>query len=106
MNNITLVGRLTDDPDTRTVKGDKVVTTFRMAIDRTGTDGTDYVSIVCWNRTAEIAGAHLAKGRMVAVEGRLRHHEWNDNDTGQRHERHDVTATTIQFLDPPKRTDT
>ena len=91
MNTVTLVGRLTSDPETRTVN-DKPVTTFRLAIDRTGTEGTDFVSIVCWNRTAEVAGAHLAKGRLVGVEGRLRHHEWTDKDTGERHERHDVVG--------------
>lgn len=102
MNIVTLVGRLTDDPDTKTVRGDKTVTTFRLAIDRTGTDHTDFVSIVCWNRAAEVAAAHLAKGRLVGVEGRLRHHEWTD-DGGQRHERHDVNATFIHFMDAPKR---
>ena len=100
MNTITLVGRLTDNPRTEIVNGDKTVTSFRLAIDRTGTDRTDYVSIVCWNRSAEVAGTYLAKGRLVGVEGRLRHHEWAD-DNGQRHERHDVTANRIQFLDAP-----
>ena len=104
MNIVTLVGRLTDDPKTEIVNGDKTVTTFRLAIDRVGSDRSDYVSIVCWNRTAEVVGEHLAKGRLVGVEGRLHHHEWND-DSGQRRERHDVTATTVQFLDRPKRSE-
>ena len=101
MNSITLVGRLTDDPDTRTVSGDRVVTSFRLAVSRHGSDETDYVTITCWNRTAEVAGEHLAKGRLVGIDGRLRHHEWTD-DGGGRRERHDVVASTLEFLDSPK----
>jgi single-strand DNA-binding protein len=102
MNTITLVGRLTDHPDSRTVTGDKTVTTFRLAVDRAGSDGTDYVSITCWNRTAQVTAEHLAKGRLVGIEGRLRHHEWTD-DTGNRRERHDIVATSVEFLDSPKK---
>jgi single-strand DNA-binding protein len=102
MNTITLVGRLTDHPDSRTVTGDKTVTTFRLAVDRVSSDGTDYVSITCWNRTAEVTAEHLTKGRLVGIEGRLRHHEWTD-DNGSRRERHDVVATSIEFLDSPKK---
>ena len=102
MNTITLVGRLTDHPDTRTVTGDKTVTTFRLAVDRLGSDSTDYVSITCWNRTAEVTAEHLAKGRLVGIEGRLRHHEWTD-DSGHRRERHDVLANSVEFLDHPKK---
>lgn len=104
MNTITLVGRLTDDPETATAnsdKGDKTVTRFRLAVPRPGSDTADYVTIVSWARTAEVAAEHLAKGRLVGIEGRLRHHEWTADD-GSRRERHDVTASNIQFLDRPK----
>jgi len=101
MNSVTLTGRLTDDPDTKTVAGDKTVTTFRLAVNRPGSDQVDFVSITCWNGVAKAAGEHLTKGRLVGIEGQLRHHEWTDRD-GQRHSRLDVNAAIVEFLDPKR----
>ena len=103
LNSVNLVGRLTADPDTRTVGDDKTVTTFRIAVDRIHGDGdsTDYVPISCWNSVATSTGRYLRKGRLVAVSGALRHREWTDDD-GTKHYRLGVVANSVDFLDRPK----
>ncbi len=77
MNSVQLIGRLTRDPDADHTTSGTAVTTFRLAIDRPGRDGADFVSIKTWERLAEAAAEHLARGRRVAVQGRLAHEEWS-----------------------------
>ena len=99
MNSVTLTGRLTDEPETKALAGDKTVTTFRLAVNRPGGDQADFISITCWGGVAKAVAEHLTKGRLVGVEGHLRHHEWSDGD-GQRRSRLDVSAAAVEFLDP------
>lgn len=102
INSVVLFGRLTADPDTKTVGDDKSVTTFRIAVGRLGATAhtVDYVSVECWGGLAEAAGLYLRKGRCVVVQGALRHDEWTGDD-GQRHSRLYVVASHVQFADSP-----
>lgn len=104
MNTITVTGRLTHDPDQRsvTVEGDeRTVTTLPVAVNgtRRGEDPV-YVDVVCWGRTAEACGTHLRKGRLVGVSGRLDLSRWTD-EAGVRHQRHRIVAAEVDFLDRP-----
>ena len=100
MNSVQLIGRLTHDPDAeRTVSG-TAVTTFRLAIDRPGRNAADFLTVKTWERLAETTAEHLARGRRVAVEGRLAHEEWVGSD-GRRAERLTVVADRVDFLDAP-----
>ena len=102
MNSVTLIGRLTADPQTHA--GDKHESaTFRLAVPRTGTDGTDFVDIVTFDKLAASCGEWLSRGREVAVVGKLRLNEWTGRD-GQRHSRLQVVADTVQFLGAPNAT--
>jgi single-strand DNA-binding protein len=77
------------------------VTTFRLAIDRLGRNGADFVTVKTWDRVAEAAAEHLTRGRRVAVQGRLAHEEWVGSD-GRRAERLTVVADRVEFLDAPQ----
>ncbi len=103
MNSVQLVGRLTGDPDTRKLD-DGQVTTIRLAVDRPD-DTADFFSIVSFGPLAVTVADHLTKGRLVAVVGRLRHHEWKTDDDQVR-SRVDITAQSISFLDSKPDTDT
>ncbi len=103
---ITLTGRLTADPDLcNTEKGS--VTSLRLAIQRPRKDGedqgADYVDITVFGRQADTCAQYLAKGRKVAIEGRLHHSEW-DSDNGRR-QKLEVIARNVEFLDPRKTDD-
>lgn len=100
MNSVQLIGRLTHDPDPGRTASGAAVTTFRLAVDRPGRNGADFVTIKTWGRLAEATAEHLRRGRRVAVQGRLAHEEWTGSD-GRRAERLAVVADRVEFLDIP-----
>ncbi len=104
MNTTTLVGRLTATPTLRHTPSGAAVADLRLAVDRRG-DGTDFLTITAWNRTAEVAATHLTTGRRVAVSGRLQQQTWTDRDSGANREKVVVVADRIEFLDAPRRDD-
>jgi single-strand DNA-binding protein len=102
VNSVALIGRLTADPATHAGEIHESAT-FRLAVSRPGTDGADFVDIVCFDKLAATCGEYLSKGREVAVVGKLRLSEWTGRD-GERRSKIQVVADAVQFLDPPKKT--
>jgi single-strand DNA-binding protein len=101
VNSVALIGRLTADPQTHA--GEKHEScTFRLAVPRPGTDGADFVDIVCFDKLAAVCGEYLTKGREVAVVGKLRLSEWTSRD-GEKRSRIQVVADAVQFLGSPKK---
>ena len=101
MNAVHLIGRLTQDVELRE-RGGTQVAQLRLAVprgrDKNGEDrGADFVDVVCFGRQAEVAAEYLAKGRRIAVEGRLHHDEW-DGENGRR-QKLEVIAQSVEFLD-------
>ena len=97
---VALIGRLTADPDTRA--GERHETArFRLAIDRIGSEEADFIPVVVFDRTAQVVGEHLTKGRLVSVIGRLRSSEWTTPD-GERRFRLEVVGDSVEFLDRKK----
>jgi single-strand DNA-binding protein len=103
---ITLTGRLTTDPELRSTTNGSVAS-LRLAIQRPRKDGedqgADYVDITVFGRQADTVAQYLAKGRKVAIEGRLHHSEW-DSDNGRR-QKLEVIARNVEFLDRRKTND-
>jgi single-strand DNA-binding protein len=101
MNTVTLTGRLTTDPELRSTTNGSVAS-LRLAVQRPRKDGedqgADYVDITVFGRQADTVAQYLAKGRKVAIEGRLHHSEW-DSDNGRR-QKLEVIARNVEFLDP------
>jgi single-strand DNA-binding protein len=100
MNSITLVGRLTQEPQTRPV-GAGQACRMRLAVDRRTGAGAVFVDIDAFGPTGEACQAHLKKGRLVAVLGRLEHDTWEGSD-GTNRTKHFVVAATVEFLDRPR----
>jgi single-strand DNA-binding protein len=105
VNQISLIGRLTADPEYRA--GEKhEAATFRLAISRRARrDGEDagavFIDVVAFDGLARTVGDHLAKGRQVAVAGRLEQSEWTTQE-GDYRSKHQVIADEVMFLDAPK----
>ena len=97
-----LIGRLGQDPNMRFTTAGLAVTRISLATDRPSRSGietgTDWHQIVCWDKLAEFAGQHLAKGRLIFVAGRLSYRTWVGRD-GQPRRAAEVTATEIILLD-------
>ncbi len=100
MNNVSLIGNLATDVDLKELSDDRKVASFVIAVDRAGRDGADFVRIAAWNKQAEACGRFLAKGRHVAVVGRLRSRSWEESD-GKRRSAVEVVANHIEFLSRP-----
>ena len=103
LNKIILIGRLTRDPELRYTPNGTAVCNFSLAVERnfTNRDGereVDFIDIVVWRRQAENCANHLAKGRLVAVEGRLQIRSY-ENSEGQKRRATEVVANNVQFLD-------
>lgn len=96
MNSVILVGRLTKDPDIRT-SGETMVAKFSIAIDRGKDKGTDYPSITCFGKTAELVEKYVNKGKRIGVQGRLQTGSYEKD--GHRVYTTDVIADRIEFLD-------
>ena len=104
LNKVMLIGNLGADPELRFTGNGAAVANFRIACSRNYTDrdgnrqeATEWVSIVAWQRLAELVGQYLSKGRQVYVEGRLQTRQWQDRDGNNRYTT-EVVANDIQFL--------
>ena len=101
MNVVTLIGNLATDVDLREVGADRKVASFVLAVDRRSEDkGADFVRVAAWGKQAESCAAFLAKGRRVAVDGRLRSSSWEDAE-GKRRRSIEVVANHVQVLSGP-----
>lgn len=100
MNVVTLIGNLASDVELRPVEPDRTVASPLPAVDRPADKGTDFVRVSAWNRQAEACARHLAKGRRVAVDGRLRSRSWEEPD-GKRRSAVEVSANAVEFLSLP-----
>lgn len=96
MNIVALIGNLASDPELRHTSGGKAVANFRLAVSR-GRDETDFFTVNAWDRTAEVVNEYLAKGRRVAVEGRLQHRTWEAQD-GSKRSTVEVVAHRVEML--------
>jgi single-strand DNA-binding protein len=107
INTVVLVGNLTRDPELRATPSGTSVCALRVAVnDRvkdptTGewTDKPNYFSVDVFGGQGERCAQWLAKGRQVAVEGRLRWREWETQE-GQKREAVSVVANNVQFIGP------
>ena len=104
INRVVLVGNLTRDPELRHTPSGMPVCSLRLAVnarrkDETGqwVDKPNYFSITVWGQQGENCAQYLAKGRPVAVDGRLDWREWETQD-GQKREAVEVVAESVQFL--------
>lgn len=78
MNIVTLMGRLTKDPDVRYTQGERqmAVARYTLAVDRGGKkkeeqQNTDFINCVAFDKAAEFAEKYLSKGRKIAISGRI-----------------------------------
>jgi len=102
VNKVILIGNLGQDPEEprKTGSGSSVLD-ISIATSRKGRNGeteTEWHTVTCWNRTAEIVHQYLKAGSKVYVEGRLQYDSWQDKDTGKTRKKAKIVATTVQFL--------
>jgi len=105
VNNVTLVGRLGQNPEVRHLESGAVVAKFSIATterikkaDGTREERTEWHDVVCWRKLAEIAEQYLTKGKLVYIEGKLTHRKWQDKE-GNPRKTTEVVCNNFQMLD-------
>ena len=102
LNHITIMGRLTREPELRRTGSGIAVASFTVAVDRDfgGRDGgekeTDFIDCVAWRQTGEFVSKYFTKGRMIVVSGRLQIRSWTDKD-GNKRRTAEVVADNCYF---------
>jgi single-strand DNA-binding protein len=104
INSVVLTGNLTRDPELRSTPSGTSVAKLRVAVNSRRKNGAgewvdkaNYFDVVVWGARGESCAEYLAKGRPVAVEGRLEHREW-EAEGGGRRQAVEIVATQVQFL--------
>ena len=103
MNTITLLGRLTKNPEARYTSTGKAVTLFTLAVNRpyTNSDGqreADFINCQAWGKTAEVVGNHVSKGDRLLVEGRLQIRSYTDKEGVKRYAT-EVVVGRVEFIE-------
>jgi single-strand DNA-binding protein len=102
LNNITLMGRLTRDPELRHTPNGVPVASFAIAVDRpfkeSGERQTDFIDVVAWRNTAEFVTKYFTKGQLCALTGRLQIRGWTDKE-GNKRRSAEVVADRVYFAD-------
>ncbi len=105
INHVTLVGRLTRDPELRHLPSGQPVLQLGVAVngrqkDETGNwvDKPNFFDVKVFGNQAEMLSMHLSKGRRVGVDGRLDWSSWEAQD-GSKRSKVEVVASSVQFLD-------
>ena len=98
-NKITIVGYLGRDPELRYTPAGTAVCDFSMATSekKGDNDVTTWFKVTTWGKQADVAHAHLAKGSLVYIEGRLSQREYTDRD-GNKRTSLEVNATDLKFI--------
>lgn len=104
VNQVTLMGNLTRDPELRQTPNGQSVVSFSLALNRAYKDqsgewqeATDFIDVVAWGPLAERVSQYLNKGRRALVQGRLQSRAWEQD--GQKRSKVEVLANDVTFLD-------
>lgn len=102
LNHITIMGRLTRDPEIRRTGSGIAVTNFTVAVDRdypsteTGEKETDFINCVAWRHKGEFVSKYFTKGSMIVVSGRLQIKKWTDRNS-MNHYDAEIVADDVYF---------
>jgi len=104
VNQVTLMGNLTRDPELRQTPSGQSVVSFSLALNRAykaqngdWQEATDYIDCVAWGPLAERVSQYLTKGRRALVQGRLQSRSWEQD--GQKRSKVEVLANDVTFVD-------
>jgi len=104
MNSLTLIGRLTKDPELRYLANTgNAVARFSIAVNRPFAKKdaevtADFFNIVVWGKRAETCTNYLQKGLQVAIQGRLQNNNYTDKDGVKRYSV-EIIAENVEFID-------
>ena len=105
MNSLSIIGRLTADPEHKTTQAGKEVTTFTVAVNKKGKDGADFFRVSAWGEMGNNCHKYLTKGKLVAVSGSVSASAYIDKQ-GNAKCNLEVFAQSVEFLSPKEQSST
>lgn len=102
VNKIVLIGRLTRNPESGVTNANIPYTRMTLAVDRVGTDTTDFIDCIAWRKTAELIDKFCSKGDRVGIMGNLQINTY-ENLQGEKRKSADVVINDIEFLTPKEK---
>ena len=109
LNHITIMGRLTKEPELRRTGSGVAVTSFTIACERDFAEKqsrqkeTDFIDCVAWRQTGEFVSKYFNKGMMAVVSGRLQIRNWTDKE-GNKRRSAEINADNVYFGESKKDT--
>ena len=98
MNSVTMIGRLTNEPELRRTQSGTACCSFSLAVKRPKVkDTTDFHNFVVWQQGAEYLCQYGHKGDLVGVTGYLTTREWTDKD-GNKRKVTEVTCDSVELV--------
>ena len=105
INRVVITGNLTADPELRTLQSGTSVCKLRVACNTRRKDSAsdkwvdkpNYFDVTVWGSLGDTVAKYTAKGRPVAIDGRLEWREW-DTDNGAKRQAVEIIADSVQFL--------
>lgn len=106
MNNVSLVGRLTKDPELKTTQSGLSVCRFAVAVDRPYSKDrqADFISCIAWRKTAEFIDSYFSKGQRIALTGSIQTGSYTDKD-GKTVYTTDINVNNVEFCESKKQND-
>ena len=110
LNRVTIIGRLTRDPELKQIASGTAVCNFSIANGRKFKDkeDTSFFDCIAWGKLGELVAQYMTKGSKIGIDGRLQQRNWEDKD-GNKRSTVEIVADNVQFLDskdqslvPPK----
>ena len=99
MNHVTLMGRLTRDPELKYSQAGKAYCRFTVAINREfNREEADFINCLAFGKTAETIAEWLGKGRRIALQGRIQTGNY-ENKNGDKVNTFEVVADRFEFVD-------
>lgn len=106
INRVILTGNLTRDPELRHLPSGTAVCSLRLAVNTRRKDNqsgewvdkANFFDITVWGQQGENVAQYCAKGRPIAVDGRLEYREWQDKESGAKRSAVQIIADSVQFL--------
>ena len=107
MNNVSLIGRMTADPELKHTQSGTACTRFNVAVDRRVKQGeekqTDFITVVAWQQRAEFICKYFSKGQKIALTGSIRTGSYTDNNGNKRYT-FEVWAENVEFCETKTQT--
>ncbi len=107
MNNVSLVGRLTRDPELKTIPSGTAIATFSIAVNKSYVSNgekkeeTSFFNCLAWGKKGETMAQYCSKGSRIGIEGKLQQRSWDDKD-GNKRSTVEIVVDNFQFLDSKK----